>query len=404
MKFTVLSLFPDFFLSPLKQSILKRSINSGIISIDCIDIRDFANNKNHSVDDSPFGGGDGMIMNAEPVALSIENIKKYDENTEVIFFTPSGDSLTQEKTNCFAKNNKNKILLCGHYEGIDERVLNSHVDHFISVGSSVLTGGEIPALFFLDSVNRILPNSINKKSSHEKETFSTKLYGKGEYPQFTRPSIWRNKKVPAVLLSGNHKKIEDYEYGNLKNCSNIEKKIIFLKRTYFDPKKPYKLKNYKLRIPIQNDILDWYKWFEDKEIYKYLNQENLSLENIEKFFIKQNNNLFLLKLEIVEKTTNYHIGTISLYIKKHGKIGKLSIVMGNHKDWNSGVVTSILKELILIYKNLLNLEKITLVIFTKNIAAQKIYEKCGFTKVGKSTKAVLKNNVWHDTLFYEYLF
>lgn len=404
MRFSILSLFPNFFSSPLKQSILKRSIEKKIISVDCIDIRDFANNKNKTVDDAPFGGGDGMLIQAEPVAQAIESVKKKDENIEVIFFTPSGKSLTQEKTFEFSNNNKNKILLCGHYEGVDERVLTSHVDHFISVGETVLTGGEIPALFFLDAVNRVLPKSINKKSSYEKETFSFNLYGKGEYPQFTRPSIWRNKKVPEVLLSGNHKKIEDYEYNNLKNCTAVEKKIIFLRRNYFDPAKPYKLKKYKLRVPIKNDILDWHKWFQDEEVYKYLQIGKMSLSDEEKYFIHQNNNLYLLKLEIIDKETNNHIGTISLEIEKNGKVGDLGLVIGDKNYWNKGVATTILKEVIFIAKNLLNLEKITLFVFIENIAAQKVYEKCGFRKIGKSTKAVLKNDKWYDTLFYEYLF
>ncbi len=235
MKFSILTLFPNFFTSPLQESIVKRAIEKKQISVETINIRDFADNAYKRIDAKPFGGGAGMLMQAEPIARAIESIENW-QDCEVIFFTPSAPELTQKESYELAKRNTHKIFLCGHYEGVDERVIQKYVHKQFSIGKTVLTGGEIPALFCLDSIVRLLPNVIAKEISHERETFSTALYEKGEYPQFTRPEKWRGIEVPKVLLSGNHSEIEKYQFEHLKNCTLLEKKIILFREKFKNKK------------------------------------------------------------------------------------------------------------------------------------------------------------------------
>jgi len=285
MKFSILTLFPDFFTSPLQESILKRAIEKKQISVEMLNIRNFADNKYHSIDDKPFGGGAGMLMQAEPVALAIESVKKINEKSEVIFFTPSAPEFSQKDAYDLANTPTHKIFLCGHYEGIDERVIESHVDKSFSIGKAVVTGGEIPALMCLDAVTRLLENVISKKKSHERETFSVELYEKGEYPQFTRPEIWRKKKVPNVLLSGNHSDIEKYQFENLKNCTVLEKNCILFREKY---KQDHQI-NKKIKLE------------------KYSKNKNCRKKYAELLEYKADNNLNILEFTIVEKNSESDI-------------------------------------------------------------------------------------------------
>ena len=410
MHFTFLTLFPDFFSSPLKTSIIKRAKEKKITDYSVVDIRRFAENKHNSVDDKVYGGGAGMLMQAEPIALAIEEIKKMNKTinqqenkqSEVIFFSPIGEKLTQKLSYELANNGKNKILLCGHYEGIDERVLETHVDRCISIGETVVTGGEIPALFFLDSVVRLLPNVISSEKSHQEESFSFNLYGKGEFPQYTRPENWRKKKVPEILLSGHQKKIEEYNLKNLKNCSFTEKKIINLRHTIFSIEKPYKTKTLLLRIPQKSDINNWIQWFTDSEVCKYTslspNQTNKDEEN---FFEWQHYNLNLLNLQIIDKKSKKHIGAISLEINDENNSAVLWLIIGDKNFWNKGIATESTYEIIRIAKKYLELSKITLEVFTENIIAQKVYEKCGARKIGVLEKHICKEGKWSDVFLYE---
>jgi len=242
MKFSILTLFPNFFTSPLQESILKRAIEKKQIFVETVHIRNFANNSYKRIDAKPFGGGAGMLMQAEPIAQAIESVKNknLDTDYEVIFFTPSAPELTQKDSYRMAQSNTHKIFLCGHYEGVDQRVLDECVDKQFSVGKTVLTGGEIPALLCLDSIVRLLPSVISKEKSHERETFSFELYEKGEYPQFTRPENWRGLTVPKVLLSGNHADIEKYQFENLQNCTALEYDIIRFREKFKNKKITHK--------------------------------------------------------------------------------------------------------------------------------------------------------------------
>lgn len=209
MKITILTLFPSIIEAFLNESIIKRSIEKGVVEVKVVDIRDYSKDKHHHVDDTPYGGGAGMILKVDVVHEAL--IANSTSNTYKIITSPKGNTFNQDKALNLA--NKDEILiLCGHYEGIDERIIN-FIDEEISVGDYILTGGEVPALIIIDSVIRLLKGAINEESIKD-ETFSNNLL---EYPQFTRPSSYLGLDVPEVLLSGNHENIRKYRlYESLK--------------------------------------------------------------------------------------------------------------------------------------------------------------------------------------------
>lgn len=204
MKIDVLTLFPDMFKVILDNSIIKRAISSNKVSINLVNIRDFSTLNNNQVDDTPYGGGGGMVLMCEPVFSAIESVRK--ENSYVVMLTPSGKLYNQSKACEFSKK-EHLIILCGHYEGFDERI-KTLVDEEISVGDFVLTGGEIPAMSIIDSVTRLVPGVISEESLTS-ESFTDNLL---DYPVYTKPQVFRGMKVPDVLISGDHKKIEEYRY------------------------------------------------------------------------------------------------------------------------------------------------------------------------------------------------
>ena len=202
MKFDVLTLFPEMF-DNLKQSIIGRAQEKELIEINTTNIRDFSENKHKKVDDTPYGGGAGMVMMPDVVDRAYQSVKTTE--SKVIYMSPQGKTLNQKKVEDLAKE-KHLIILCGHYEGIDQRVLDKIVDEEISIGDYVLTGGEIPAMVLIDSVSRYI-EGVLKEDSIKEESFSNGLL---EYPQYTRPEIFDGKKVPEILLSGHHEKINEW--------------------------------------------------------------------------------------------------------------------------------------------------------------------------------------------------
>ncbi len=214
MRFDILTLFPEAFDSFKTTSIIGRAIKANLLDVNTFDIRDFTTNKHRSVDDVPYGGGSGMVMNCQPLFDAINHVKTLvDDNAPVIFFTPHGKTWQQPLAESYANDPKTNrvILLCGHYEGIDQRIRDHLVDEELSLGSYVLTGGELPAQIFIDSVGRLIPGVIGKESSHQEESFSD-LLGRDtvEYPHYTRPDEFNGWKVPEVLLSGHHANIETW--------------------------------------------------------------------------------------------------------------------------------------------------------------------------------------------------
>lgn len=202
MNFDVLTLFPEMFDS-LKSSIIGRAQEKNLININLINIRDFSKDKHKKVDDTPYGGGAGMIMKPDVVYDAYDSIQ--DKNAKVIYMSPQGQKLTQKKV-CKLANEKHLIILCGHYEGIDQRVIDEIVDEEISIGDYVLTGGELPAMVLIDAVSRYADGVITKESTDE-ESFTNGLL---EYPQYTRPEVFRGIRVPEILLSGHHENIEKW--------------------------------------------------------------------------------------------------------------------------------------------------------------------------------------------------
>ena len=205
MRIDIMTLFPEMCETVLGESIIGRARENGFVDIRCTNIRDFANNKHNRVDDAPYGGGMGMLMQTQPVFDCYEHIcAQIGKKPKVIYMSPQGKVLTQNKVKELARED-NLIILCGHYEGIDERVIEEIVDEEISIGDYVLTGGELPALVLADSISRMLPGVLANDEAFEQESHYSSLL---EYPQYTRPPEWHGKKVPDVLLSGHHKNIE----------------------------------------------------------------------------------------------------------------------------------------------------------------------------------------------------
>ena len=210
MNFHILTLFPDMVMNGLNTSIIGRAVNAGLLSIEAVNIRDYAFNKHQSVDDYPYGGGAGMLMQAEPVYLAYEavaeRIRKQGEKPRVVYLSPQGNVFDQKMAEELSQE-EDLILLCGHYEGIDERVLEEIVTDYVSIGDYVLTGGELPAMVMVDAISRLVPGVLHNDVSAEFESFQDNLL---EYPQYSRPEEWHGKKVPSVLLSGHHANIEKW--------------------------------------------------------------------------------------------------------------------------------------------------------------------------------------------------
>jgi len=204
LRIDIVTLFPDVFFGPFAESIIGRAIKDRIVSIDTVNPRDFTEDKHRTVDDTPYGGGPGMLMMADPLFRAIESCRK--EGSCVVLTSPKGERFSQKMARELSRE-KHLIVVCGHYEGIDERVREKLINREISIGDYVLTSGNIPAMVIVDSVVRLLPGVLGDDASSEEESFSNDLL---EYPQYTRPVEYRGMKVPDILLSGNHKLIKEW--------------------------------------------------------------------------------------------------------------------------------------------------------------------------------------------------
>lgn len=203
MRFDIVTLFPDFFTSPLQSGLLGKAFAKEIAKVHLVNPRDFARDKHHRVDDEPYGGGVGMLLKPEPIFAAVESLPVLPRRA-IVLLTPQGQTMHQEMFRAFAQNYAQLVLICGHYEGVDERV--THLVNFeVSLGDFVLTCGEIPALTLLNGVVRLLPGTVGKVASLKAESFEAGLL---DYPQYTRPATFRGWQVPEVLLSGNHAEIE----------------------------------------------------------------------------------------------------------------------------------------------------------------------------------------------------
>ncbi len=207
MQFYIMTLFPEMVMQGLSTSIIGRAVNKGLLSIETVNIRDYAFNKHNSVDDYPYGGGAGMLMQAEPVYQCYRALEeKMNKKPRVVYLSPQGKTFNQTMAEEFAQEEE-LVFLCGHYEGIDERVLEEIVTDYVSIGDYVLTGGELPAMIMVDAISRLVPGVLHNDVSAEFESFQDNLL---EYPQYSRPEMWHDKKVPEVLMSGHHANIEKW--------------------------------------------------------------------------------------------------------------------------------------------------------------------------------------------------
>lgn len=207
LRFDIISIFPGMFESPFNESILNRARQQGLLEIRLHNLRDYSLNKHKKVDDYPFGGGVGLVMNVEPISRAIDEIKKEVPKARTILMSPSGKPFDQKKAWELSRE-ENIILVCGRYEGVDERVRLHCVDEEISIGDYVMSGGEIPAMTVVETVSRLIPGVLGDENSLVEESFSEPLL---EYPQYTRPRDFKGHKVPEVLISGNHKKIQEWQ-------------------------------------------------------------------------------------------------------------------------------------------------------------------------------------------------
>jgi tRNA (guanine37-N1)-methyltransferase len=229
LKIDILTLFPAMFDALVSHSMMKRAIEKGLVEIKIHDLRVFTHDRHRSCDDRPFGGGPGMLMKPEPIFEAVENILgkgSYGAKTRVVYMTPQGERLDQGKSEKFSRF-KRLVIICGHYEGIDERVIDKLVTDEISIGDYVVTGGELPAMVLVDSVVRLLKGVLGREESKEFETFSQNLL---EYPQYTRPADYRGLKVPKILLSGDHQAIERWRQEKAK-ARTLKRRPDLLRKT-----------------------------------------------------------------------------------------------------------------------------------------------------------------------------
>ena len=207
MRIDIITLFPEMCEAVLSESIIGRARKSGAVEIECHQLREYAFDKHRRVDDAPYGGGMGMLMMAEPIALCFEDIcKQTNSHPHFVYMSPQGKTLTQQRLKELSQLD-NICILCGHYEGVDERLIEEYIDEEISIGDYVLTGGELPAMVLTDSLARMIPGVLSDSECFEMESHYNSLL---EYPQYTRPSVWRGREVPAVLISGHHKNVENF--------------------------------------------------------------------------------------------------------------------------------------------------------------------------------------------------
>ena len=218
MKCEVITLFPELFAAFQQESIIGRAVEDGKVEMEMVPLRNFGLGPHRQVDDTPYGGGDGMLLMCEPIFSAFESIGRAQPDPKVrrVFLTPQGETLTQ-KTAQRLSEYETLVFLCGRYEGVDQRVRETLIDEEISIGDYVLTGGELPAMVVMDSVIRLLPGVLGKEGSHQFDSFSEAFEGKKEYPHYTKPAEFRGMKVPDVLMSGHHGEIEAWRKQHLKD-------------------------------------------------------------------------------------------------------------------------------------------------------------------------------------------
>lgn len=399
MKFCILTLFPEMFRGFVDDSVLKRGQESGVIEIETRDIRDYSTDKHRRVDDTIFGGGAGMLLKPEPLAAAISAAREKMPDAQVIYLSPSGAKFTQRKAEQLAANGQDLILLCGRYEGIDQRVRATMIDEEISIGDYVLSGGEIAAATVVDAVARLVPGVVGKETSTAEESFSRRLFRQAEFPQFTKPRNWQGLTVPEVLLSGDHAAIEKWQLEHLPGLSSCERQMLHVRQTAL----PRKTKNLFLRNQEDSDIDSWVEWFNDEEVVQFTSiSKPLSREDEEAYFDAAQGNLHLLPISICERKTKRPIGVMALEKDTNNpQSASFGIIIGDKSNWGRGFGREALREMLIIAFTELGLERVHLDVFTENDAAIRCYEACGFQRIGLARKKYFLDDGFHDGYLYE---
>ena len=401
MNFEILSLFPEMFDGFLKNSIVGRAQKSGKIKIEITNFRDFSKLKNRKVDDEIYGGGAGLLLRPEPISAAIDAAKKKSPDAKVIFLSPTGRKFDQKMAEKIAAEKRDLILICGRYEGLDARVRETLVDEEIAVGDAILTGGEIPAAFFIDAVSRLLDGVVGDQKSVETESFSRELFRQKEFPQFTRTEKWRNKSVPKVLKSGNHKKIENWNFENIPDLSPLERKMLKMRREHL----PQKSRNLLFRMPKFSDIDFWLKWVNDFEVCeKLILDPPFSRDDEIEFFEMAIGDLTQIIVAIDDRKTKKPLGIAHLQtFPLNSKAAEFGILIGEKDFWGRGLGTEITQKMLKIAFSDLKLEKVVARVFVENAASRKILEKCGFREIGIFKREIEKSDGFHDCVFFEKL-
>jgi tRNA (guanine37-N1)-methyltransferase len=401
MKFCILSLFPEMFRSFMDESILQRAQEKGCIDIIAKNIRDFSQDKHRRVDDTIFGGGPGMLLRPEPIAAAIRDARQTLPHARTIYLSPSGTPLTQQKAETFATAGDDLILLCGRYEGIDQRIRATMIDEEISIGEYVLSGGEIAAAVLVDVISRLIPGVVGNPTSVQHESFSRQLFRSAEFPQFTRPATWENLSVPTVLRSGDQAAIEKWQWQHLPHLESPERRILRIRSEYL----PRRTTRLHLCCPTESHIDYWCQWFNDPAVTRFLSiSPPITRQNEVDFFESAQSNLYLLTIAICDRHTREPIGNCGLEIDPNNpQSASLGLVIGNPDYWGRGLGQEVITEVLSIGFQELHLSRIHLTVFPDNTAARHCYEKCGFREIGIARQSLIKDGTPTDQVLYEIL-
>lgn len=385
----------------IDDSVLKRGQDCGAITIETLNIRDFSTDKHHRVDDIIYGGGPGMLLKPQPVAAAIRTAKDKFPQARVIYLSPSGETFTQRKAEEIVASGQDIILLCGRYEGLDQRVRAMMIDEEISIGDYVLSGGEVAAAVIVDTVARLVPGVVGKAESTQEESFSRRLFRCAEFPQFTRPESWEGLQVPDILLSGNHAAIEEWQLDHLPGLTDSERKILVVRHKSF----PRKTKRLLLRIHEESDIACWVDWLNDPEVVRFTSvSPPITHEDEADFFDSIQANLHTLPISICDRKSKTPIGVTSLQLDTLNlKSAEFGIIIGDKSFWGQGICRETLNELLRVAFEDMGLERVHLNVYVENTNAMKCYESCGMRKIGMEKKKFLKADDFHDAYVYEIL-
>ena len=361
--------------------VVARAAARGTVGVETLNLRDFSTRADGRVDSPVYGGGPGMLLRPEPVAAGIRAALKRRPKARVALLAASGAPFTQTTAKCWASKGQDIILVCGRYEGIDERIQRAFGAEQISFGSAVLTGGELPAACVVDATARMVPGVLGSAESAVAESFSAQTFGGPEWPQFTRPPVWEGQTVPAALRSGDHAAIDSWRQKNLPNLSAGMRRVLAARM-----KLPSKTRRLRLRLPRPTDAEVFFNALADPLVRRYIWMLGGAPTKTEctEFLETQSNNLRAFFAVIEDKKTGEVLGNARLDLcnADEGR-AEFGLLISNKKRWGEGIGTEATREMVKIGFEELGLRKIELHLNAENAPARRVYEKCGFTLCGR---------------------